>query len=274
MTPVLRDDALAGKVALVTGGGSGIGRAIAQSLAAAGATVVIWGRRAEPLTETVKEIDHTGGRCEFATVDIREQDQVTAALDELLAGHGHLDVLVNNAGGQFMAPAEDISVNGWRAVHRLSVEATWSVTREVATRCMLPRGDGLIVFMAFSPRRGIRGMVHATAARAALENLAAGLAIEWAPRGIRSVTIAPGTILTEGLSEQYSAEAIEGWTRSVPLGRLGTPADVAELVAFLATPAGAYITGTTLVVDGGVDAWGNGPLPTTPQPDPGAAECP
>lgn len=175
-------------------------------------------------------------------------------IDEL----GDVDVLVNNAGGQFMAPAEEITVNGWRAVHRLSVEAAWSVSREVATRCMIPRRGGLVVFLAFSPRRGIPRMVHATAARAALENLAAGLAIDWSRHGIRAVTVAPGTVLTEGLEQQYPPEAVEGWTRSVPLGRLGTPDEVGDLIAFLTTAP--YITGTTIVIDGGVDAWGNGPV--------------
>lgn len=253
---MIRPDALAGKVALITGGGTGIGRATAVSLAAAGAEVAIWGRRPEPLAETAKLIEHAGGQCVTAVCDVREPEQVVAALESL----GDVDVLVNNAGGQFMAPAEEISVNGWRAVHRLSVESAWSVSHEVAVRSMIPRRTGLIVFMAFSPRRGIPNMVHATAARAALENLAAGLAIDWSRHGIRAVTIAPGTILTEGLQEQYPPEAIEGWTRSVPMGRLGTPAEVGELVAFLATPAGGYITGTTIVVDGGVDAWGNGPV--------------
>ncbi|WP_232665292.1 SDR family oxidoreductase [Pseudonocardia sp. TRM90224] len=256
----MRHDALEGKVALVTGGGTGIGRAAALALAAAGADVAVWGRRPEPLTETAKLVEHAGGRCVALPCDVREPDEVRAALDTVVDRLGDVDVLVNNAGGQFMAPAEEISVNGWRAVHRLSVESAWSVSREVANRSMIPRGSGLIVFMAFSPRRGIPRMVHATAARAALENLAAGLAIDWSRYGIRAVTVAPGTILTEGLEEQYPPDAIDGWTRMVPLGRLGTPDEVAELVAFLATPAGSYITGTTIVVDGGVDAWGNGPI--------------
>ncbi|MPY77090.1 MAG: SDR family oxidoreductase [Actinophytocola sp.] len=258
MASALASDALAGQVVLITGGGTGIGRATALACAAAGARVVVCGRRREPLDSVTSEITELGSDCLSVACDVREPDAVTGLVDHVLDACGRIDVLVNGAGGQFMAPAENISVNGWRAVHRLSVEAAWNVTREVATRAMIPNQSGLVLFLAFSPRRGIPGMVHATAARAAVENLAAGLALEWSRYGIRSVAVAPGTILTEGLREQYSAEAIEEWTRAVPLGRLGSPEEVAGLVAFLATPAGGYITGTTVGVDGGVDAWGTG----------------
>jgi citronellol/citronellal dehydrogenase len=217
----------------------------------------VCGRRAEPLAEVAKAVADAGGECLPVPCDVREPEQVSALVDQVLATYGRIDTLVNGAGGQFMAPAEDISVNGWRAVHRLSVEAAFSVTREVATRSMIPNRSGLVVFMAFSPRRGIPGMAHATAARAALENLASGLALEWSRHGIRSVAVAPGTILTEGLREQYPPEAIDEWRRAVPLGRLGEPEEIAEFVAFLATPAAAYLTGTTVVIDGGVDGWGH-----------------
>lgn len=264
---VLRGDALAGRVVLVTGGGTGIGRATALACAEAGADVAICGRRPEPLEEVSKRVAELGRECAAICCDVRAPDQVTRLVDDVLAAYGRVDVLVNGAGGQFMAPAEEISVNGWRAVHRVAVEAAWNVTREVATRSMIPNRSGLLVFVAFSPRRGIPGMVHATAARAAVENLAAGLALEWSRYGVRSVAVAPGTILTEGLRAQYPRAAIDEWTRAVPLGRLGTPEEVAELVAFLATPAGAYITGTTLVIDGGVDAWGAGhPAPAPEHP--------
>jgi citronellol/citronellal dehydrogenase len=125
----------------------------------------------------------------------------------------------------------------------------------------------VLVFVAFSPRRGIPGMVHACAARAAVENLAAGLALEWSRYGIRSVAVAPGTVRTDGLLEHYPQPAIEQWTRAVPLGRLGSTAEIGEVVAFLATPAAGYLTGTTVVVDGGVDAWGTGqPVPQPEDP--------
>ena len=250
-------------MALVTGGGTGIGRATALELAATGAAVVVCGRREAPLHETAAAIAEAGGACLANGADIREPEQVKRVIDAALERFGHIDVLVNNAGGQFTAPAEQITDNGWRAVHRLAVDAAWTVTREVATRSMIPRRDGLIVFVGFSPLRGIPGFAHAAAARAAVANLASGLALEWSRHGIRSVCLAAGTIASEGL-EQYGAEEIERWRRSIPLGRIGSPADVSGLIAFLASPAGAYITGTTIAVDGGADAWGLAEPPPAP----------
>lgn len=251
--PPLRADANAGRVALVTGGGTGIGRATALELAATGAELVICGRRPEPLEDARAAIEAAGGDCLALPADVREAGQVERVVDAALERFGKVDVLFNNAGGQFQANAEDISVNGWRAVHRLSVEAVWSMTREVATRSMIPGDGGLIVFNGFSPLRAIAGFAHATAARAALRNLAEGLAVEWGPRGIRSVCVAPGSIHTEAL-EGYGMDALERWESEVPLGRLGRPEEVASVVAFLASDGGSYITGTTIVVDGGVEA--------------------
>jgi citronellol/citronellal dehydrogenase len=251
----LRPDANAGRVALVTGGGTGIGRATALELAATGAAVVICGRRNAPLRATADEIERSGGNCLTVPADVREPEQVGRLIDAALERFGVIDVLVNNAGGQFEAPAETISDNGWRAVGRLTLDAAWSVTRTVATRSMIPRRHGLIVFIGFTPVRGIPGFVHACAARAAVANLASGLALEWSRHQIRSVCIAAGTIATDALA-QYGEDTVERWGRSVPLGRLGSPQEVASLIAFLATAGGAYITGTTLAVDGGADAWG------------------
>ena len=249
----LRADANAGRVALVTGGGTGIGRATALELAATGAGVVICGRRAELLEETRAAIEADGGACLAIPADVREEDEVARVVDAALERFGKVDVLVNNAGGQFQAAPQDISVKGWRAVHRLSVEAVWSMTHAVATRTLIPGDGGLIVFVGFSPLRAIPGFAHATAARAAVRNLAEGLAVEWGEHGIRSVCVAPGSILTEAL-ENYGADAVASWERAVPLGRLGRPEEVAALIAFLASEGGAYITGTTIVVDGGNDA--------------------
>jgi citronellol/citronellal dehydrogenase len=251
----LRPDANAGRVALVTGGGTGIGRATALALARTGADVVICGRREEPLTSTAREIERSGARCLAVPADIREPDQVDRLVDAALERFGVIEVLVNNAGGQFEAPADTISDKGWRAVGRLTLDATWSVTRTVATRSMIPRRSGLIVFLGFSPLRGIPGFAHACAARAAVGNLASGLALEWSRHQIRAVCVAAGTIATDALVG-YGEDAVERWRRSVPLGRLGSPHEVASLIAFLATAAGAYITGTTIVIDGGGDAWG------------------
>jgi citronellol/citronellal dehydrogenase len=251
----LRPDANAGLVALVSGGGTGIGRATALELAATGARVVVCGRRDEPLARVREEIEGRGGACLDVAGDLREPEQVERVVDAALERFGSIDVLVNNAGGQFSAPAEEISDGGWRAVSRVTVDAVWSMTRAVATRAMIPGRGGLIVFVGFSPLRGIPGFAHAAAGRAAVANLASGLALEWSRHGIRAVCVAPGTILTEGLG-QYGEESVAAWERSVPLGRLGRPEEVAALVAFLASAGGAYITGTTIVVDGGADAWG------------------
>jgi citronellol/citronellal dehydrogenase len=252
---VLREDANAGAVALVTGGGTGIGRATALELARTGARVAICGRRPEPLEAVRVELEKVGSECLAFPADVREGEQVEALVDRVLERFGSLDVLVNNAGGQFTAPAEEISAKGWRAVHGLAVDAAWNLTHLAATRSMIPNRRGVVVFIGFSPRRGIPGYVHASSARAALENLAAGLATEWSRYGIRTLCVAPGNILTEGL-EGYGAERVAEWERHVPLGRLGTPEEVASVIGFLVSPAAAYVTGTTVLVDGGVDAWG------------------
>lgn len=261
---VLRSDALAGRTALVTGGGTGIGAATALDLARCGADVVLAGRRAEPLAQVRTQIAELGRRALAVPTDVRDEDEIGALVDRSLDAFGRIDVLVNNAGGQFSAPAERISPKGWRAVHRLAVDATWALTREVADRSMIPNRGGSIFFLAFSPRRGIPNMVHATSARAALENLASGLSLEWGRYGIRTVCIAPGTIQTDGLVANYPPEDRQAWARAVPLGRLGEPDEVSGLIAFLASPAGGYVTGTTVLVDGGADAWGIG----HPAPEP------
>jgi citronellol/citronellal dehydrogenase len=256
----LRPDANAGRVALVSGGGTGIGRATALELAGSGARVAVCGRRAEPLARVREEIERGGGECLDLAADLREPEQVERVVGAALERFGALDVLVNNAGGQFSAPAEEISENGWRAVSRATVDAVWSMTRAVATRAMIPGGGGLVVFVGFSPLRGIPGFAHASAGRAAVANLASGLALEWSRHRIRTVCVAPGTILTEALGE-YGEDSVADWERSVPLGRLGRPEEVASVIAFLASAGGAYVTGTTVVVDGGADAWGIGEAP-------------
>jgi citronellol/citronellal dehydrogenase len=245
----LSSDANAGKVALVTGGGTGIGRAAARELARTGARVVICGRREEPIRAVEQEL---GDVCLAVPADVREPDEVGALVDQALERFGRIDVLVNNAGGQFLAPAEEISLKGWRAVHRLNVDAVWDLTRAVAERSMIPNRDGVVVFIGFSPRRGMAEMAHAAAARAALENLAGSLALEWSRHGIRVLCVALGNIATEGL-DGYGPDRVAAWEREVPLGRLGTPEEAAAVIAFLVSPGGGYVTGTTVVMDGGLD---------------------
>jgi citronellol/citronellal dehydrogenase len=245
----LAPDANEGKVALVTGGGTGIGRAIARELVRTGARVAICGRREEPLTAVQAEL---GEACLAVQADIREPAEVEGLVEQTLGRFGRINVLVNNAGGQFLAPAEEISLKGWRAVHRLAVDAAWDLTRIVAVRSMIPNGEGVVVFIGFSPRRGMADFAHAAAARAALENLAGSLALEWSEHGIRTVCVALGNIATESL-DGYGPERVAKWEREVPLGRLGTPEEAAALIAFLVSPGGAYVTGTTVVMDGGLD---------------------
>jgi citronellol/citronellal dehydrogenase len=237
---IFKPDLLTGQVALVSGGGSGFGRRTAIELTALGARVVVCGRRAEPLDETVALC--ADGAASARVCDIREEDQVDALVDAVLAEHGKIDLLVNNAGGQYLTPAEDITPKGFRTVIRLNVEGTWLMTHAVATKAMIPGGaGGKIVNVTISPHHGLPGMAHSSAARAAVENLTRVLSIEWARFGIRLVALAAGQFATETLRTKYPKPVAEGVAGTVPLGRLGTPEEFAWLVAYLASPAGDFV---------------------------------
>jgi citronellol/citronellal dehydrogenase len=245
---------LDGQVAVVSGGGSGLGRAAALELASLGAHVMVCGRRQEPLDETV-ELD-PDGRVEAQVCDIREADQVEALVEEVCERHGRIDLLVNNAGGQYLAPAEDITPKGFRTVIRLNVEGTWLMSHTVATRAMIPGGrGGKIVNVTLSPHHGLPGMAHSSAARAAVENLTRVLSIEWARFGIRLTAVAPGPMATDTMLTKYPQEVVDSAAWTVPLGRLGTEEEFAWLVAYLASPAGDYLSGTVLTLDGARDNW-------------------
>jgi citronellol/citronellal dehydrogenase len=265
----LAEDANAGRTAIVTGGGTGIGRATARELARTGARVAICGRRPEPLEEARAELEAAGREILAVPCDVRDPDQVGAFLDAVGGRLGAVDVLVNNAGGQFVAPLEAIELKGMRAVHRLNVDAPWHLTHEVATRWMIPNRGGFVCFLGFSPRRGLPTMAHSSAARAALENMAATIAIEWSRYGIRAVCLAAGLIRTEGMSAYGGDSLVEEYARTVPMGRAGTPEEVAATIAFLASAGGGYVTGTTIAVDGGADVWGLGIPPPPPEGRPG-----
>jgi len=253
---VLAPGSLTGRTALVTGGGTGIGRATAELLARLGARVAVTGRREELLTETVAAIAGAGGTASAFPCDIREPEQVDALLDAVLGDMERIDLLVNNAGGQFVSPAEDISYNGFRAVERLNLDATFYVSTQVAKRSMLPAGYGKIasVTMSMTPHRGIVGMSHSSAARAGVESLTATWAQEWAGRGIRTIAVAPGIVHTEAW-ERYGLDP-EQVAQIIPAKRLQSVDDVASLIAFWMSPAGDYITGITLVADGGLNLAG------------------
>lgn len=252
---------LDGQVALVSGGGSGLGRATAVELAACGAQVVVCGRRAEPLEETVALCEQ--GRCLARPCDIREEDQVEALVDEVLDRHGRIDLLVNNAGGQYLTPAEDITPKGFRTVIRLNVEGTWLMTHAVATKAMIPSGrGGKVVSLTISPHNGLPGMAHSSAARAAVENLTRVLAIEWARFDVKLTAIAAGQFATETLRTKYPEPIVEQLAQTIPLGRLGSEDELAWAVAYLASPAGDFHSGSVITIDGARDDW-LGPWPPT-----------
>src|SRR4051794_26339311 len=257
---VFRDGLLDGQVCVVSGAGSGLGREAALELARLGAIVVTCGRREEPLVETAELAAGMAGSFEHETLDIREEEPVGRFFDALLERHGRLDVLVNNAGGQFMGPAEAITPKGFRTVMELNVQGTWQMTHAAATKAFIPQGGGKVISVTLSPHNGMPGMVHSGAARAAVENMMRTLSIEWARFGIRLCAVAAGQFDTEVFRTKYPAVVVEGAARTVPLGRLGTPEEMAWLITFLASPAGEFFSGTTITIDGARDNW-FGPWP-------------
>ncbi len=246
---------LEGRVCVVSGSGSGLGRATALELARLGATVVGCGRRPEPIEETTRMIREAGGSADHEALDIRDEEAVDAFFDRLLERHGRLDVLVNNAGGQFLSPAEAISPKGFRTVIELNVVGTWLMTHAAATKAFIPGGGGKVLSVTLSPHNGMPGMVHSGAARAAVENMMRTLSVEWARFNIRLCAIAAGQFDTETLRTKYPAEVTRGLADTIPLGRLGTEEEWAWLVAYLASPAGDFFSGTTITMDGARDNW-------------------
>ena len=257
---VFRDGLLAGQVIALSGAGAGLGRESALELLRLGATVVGCGRRAEPLAETAELASGLPGRCEHESLDIRAEEPVGRFFDGLLERHGRLDVLVNNAGGQFLSPAEAISPKGFRTVIDLNVHGTWLMTHAAATKAFIPQKSGKILSVTLSPHNGMPGMVHSGAARAAVENMMRTLAVEWARFGITTCSLAAGHFATETLLTKYPREIVDNVARSIPVQRTGRAEEMAWLVAYLASPAGDFYSGTTITLDGARDNWA-GPWP-------------
>jgi citronellol/citronellal dehydrogenase len=252
---IFAPDLLAGQVCIISGAGTGLGLATARELAALGATVVGCGRRPEPLDAMASEIRAAGGRAEFEPMDIRDADSVDSLIDGVLERHGRLDLLVNNAGGQFLSPAEAITPKGFRTVIELNVQGTWQMTHAAATKAFIPQQGGKVVSVTVSPHQGFPGMAHTGAARAAVENMMRTLSVEWARFGIKTVAVAAGQFDTEVLRTKYPREVSENVARTVPLGRLGTPEEMAWLIAYLASPAGDFFSGCVITIDGARDNW-------------------
>jgi citronellol/citronellal dehydrogenase len=246
---------LDGHVCIVSGAGTGLGKACARELAALGATVVGCGRRAEPIEAMAAELTGAGGKAEAVVADIRDADAVDEMVDRVLDRHGRVDLLVNNAGGQFLSPAEAITPKGFRTVIELNVQGTWQMTHAVATKAFIPQGGGKVVSLTISPHHGMPGMVHSGAARAAVENMMRTLSIEWSRFGIRLCAIAVGQFDTEAVRTKYPPEVSANVARTVPLGRLGREEEMGWLVAFLASPGGDFFSGSVITIDGARDNW-------------------
>jgi citronellol/citronellal dehydrogenase len=264
---------LEGQVALVTGGGTGLGRATALELVRCGATVVITGRRLEVLEQAVGEAGFSegagdragaGGRGERAgggsqamealVGDVRDRGETHELVSRVLERHGRLDLLVNNAGGQFFSPAELISPNGWRAVWRLNVEGMLNMSEAAHELAFRDAGRGTVVNVTLSPHHGMPGMAHSGAARAAVEALTRELAKRWVDAGVTVSAVAVGVFETEALGK-YPESVRAGMSRTVPLQRLGGVLEHAWLVAMLASPLGGALNGSTITLDGARDNW-------------------
>jgi citronellol/citronellal dehydrogenase len=246
---------LAGQVCVVSGAGTGLGRATALELTALGATVIGCGRRAEPLEGMVEEVAARGGKAEFEALDIRNEEAVDGFMDGVVQRHGRIDLLVNNAGGQFLSPAEAITPKGFRTVIDLNVQGTWQMTHAAATKAFIPQKGGKVISVTVSPHMGFPGMVHTGAARAAVENMMRTLSVEWSRFGIRLVAVAIGQFDTETLRTKYPKAIVDNVANTVPLGRLGTADERAWLSAYLASPAGDFFSGCVITVDGARDNW-------------------
>ncbi|MCB2025482.1 MAG: SDR family oxidoreductase [Ottowia sp.] len=242
---------LAGQVVVVTGGGSGIGRCTAHELAALGAQVVLVGRNADKLEAVQDEIAADGGQASHAVCDIRQEEAVRQAVAGVVQRHGAIDALVNNAGGQYLTPAEKISAKGWQAVIDTNLTGGFLMARECFVQSMQARG-GAVVNIVADIWGSMPGMAHSGAARAGMVSFTETAALEWARHGVRVNAVAPGYIASSGM-DHYPPEAapmLRQMRHTVPAGRFGNEAEVSAAIVFLLSPAASFISGTVLRVDG------------------------
>ena len=250
---IFADGILRNKVVLVTGGGTGIGRSIALRMAQYGAHLVLAGRKTETLRAVAAQAEALGVQALFVQTDIRQIEQIDRMLQAAVATFERVDVLVNNAAGSFLAAARNITPKAWQSVIDTTLNGTFYCSQAVG-RQMIKHGGGKIInITATLHLKGAPGLVAPAAAKAGVEALTRTLALEWAKFNVLVNAIAPGPIHTEGADANlWSHEAFRDMVkRGVPLGRFGNPEDVANMAVYLASPAGDYITGATMVVDGG-----------------------
>jgi citronellol/citronellal dehydrogenase len=246
--------ALEGLSVLITGGGTGLGRESAFELARCGARVTIAGRREEVLAEAAGALQGADGEIGWVAGDVRDGEGARRLVSAVLERHGRLDVLVNNAGGQFFSPAELIVAKGWRAVWRLNVEGMLNMAEAARELAFQAAGGGTVINVTLSPHHGMPGMAHSGAARASVEALSRELALRWAGEQIAVLAVAAGHFATE-VTAKYPESVRAGASRTVPLQRLGETAEHAWLVTMLASPLGRAFNGSTVTLDGGRDNW-------------------